>query len=169
MNLIERHEQLKKDVVEYQKKHDEKYEKMGFATKCIHIGQEPDYLSGGVNTPIHLSTTYAQTAPGVPFGPYDYSRCGNPTRGNLERLVAGLENAKYSLIWSSGMAASTGAIQLLKEGEEVICIDDVYGGTQRYFNKISHINMGVKFKFISFDNMESLQKTLNPATRMVWL
>jgi len=142
---------------------------MGFSTKCIHLGQEPDYLTGAVNVPIHLSTTYAQTTPGIPFGPYDYSRCGNPTRSNLERLIGGLENAKYSLIWSSGMAAITGAIQLLKEGDEVICIDDVYGGTQRYFNKISFQNMGVKFVFIDFDNLEMLQKTLSSATRMIWL
>lgn len=167
--LIERHEQLRKEVAEYQKKHDEKYEKMGFSTKCLHIGQEPDMIYGAVNTAIHLSTTYAQTTPGDPYGPYDYSRTGNPTRGNLERLVSGLENAKYSLIWSSGMAAIVGAIQLLKEGDEVICIDDVYGGTQRYFRKICSGNMGIKFNFINFDTMEALNKTLSNSTKMVWL
>lgn len=169
LSFIERHEQLKNDTIEYQIKHDGKYQEMGFSTRCLHIGQEPDMLSGAVNTPIHLSTTYAQTAPGIPFGPYDYSRCGNPTRNNLERLIASLENAKYSLIWSSGMAAITGVIQLLKKGDEVICIDDVYGGTQRYFNKISYKNMGVQFKFIDFDELETLQKTLSPSTQMIWL
>jgi cystathionine gamma-lyase len=154
---------------DYSQKHDDKYKLKGFSTKCLHIGQEPDMIYGGVNVPISLSTTYAQRAPGKPFGPYDYSRTGNPTRGNLERLIAGLENAKYSLIWSSGMAAISGIIHLLKTGDEVISIDDVYGGTQRYFRKISNPMHGVTFTFVNMDNLESFSKSLNEKTKMVWL
>lgn len=115
--------------IDYQKQYDSKFTNKGFSTKCLHMGQEPDIVNGGVNVPINLSTTYAQKAPGKPFGPFDYSRTGNPTRGNLERLVAGIHNAKHSLIWSSGMAAISGAVHLLKSGDELISIDDVYGGT----------------------------------------
>lgn len=155
--------------IEYTKKYDEKFKDSGFSTKCLHIGQEPDIVNGAVNVPISLSTTFAQREPGKPYGPYDYSRTGNPTRGNLERLVAGIEKAQYSLIWSSGMAAVTGAIHLLKTGEEVISIDDVYGGTQRYFRKVSNIMHGVVFTFVTFDNMEPLSKALNEKTKMIWL
>src|SRR5205823_1555710 len=84
---------------QYQKRHDKKFEKMGFATKCMHIGQEPDMVHGSLNVPIILSTTFAQETPGVPYGPHDYARCGSPTRSNLERLIAGLEGGKFSLIW----------------------------------------------------------------------
>lgn len=155
------------DTKSYQLAHDQSFKDLGFSTKCVHMGSEPDYIYGSVNPPIHLSTTFAQKEPGVPFGPYDYSRGGNPTRSNMERLIAGLESAKHSLIWSSGMAAMTGIIHLLTPGDEVICIDDVYGGTQRYFNRVSAIQQGIKFKFISFDNLELLSKTLNEKTRMI--
>jgi cystathionine gamma-lyase len=151
----------------YQKDHDNTFKDMGFSTKCIHMGAEPDFIYGSVNPPIHLSTTFAQTEPGKPFGPYDYSRGGNPTRTHLERLIAGLESGEDALIWSSGMAAMTGIIHMLAPGDEVICIDDVYGGTQRYFNKISALQQGVKFKFISFDDLSLLQKTLNEKTKLV--
>lgn len=153
---------------EYIKKYDSKYEEFSFATKCVHIGQEPDMLTGAVNPPIHLSTTYAQKAPGDPFGPYDYSRCGNPTRANLERTMCGLHKGKYSLVWSSGMAATTGIISLVKTGDEVVSIDDVYGGTQRFFRKISHPQHGVLFTFIAFDDMETVRKSLSENTRMIW-
>jgi cystathionine gamma-lyase len=167
--MLNKHIQYSKDLVEYQQKYDEKFEKMGFSTKCIHIGQEPDMINGAVNPSINLSTTYAQVSPGIPYGQFDYSRCGNPTRLNLERLIGGLEGGKHSLIWSSAMGATTGIIQLLKTGDEVICIDDVYGGTQRYFRKISNPQQGIKYNFISFDTMEPLQKSLNQNTKIVWV
>jgi len=158
-----------KAIIQYMEKHDQKYEKCGFSTKCCHIGQEPDYVTGAVNPAIQLSTTFAQHEPGLPYGPYDYSRAGNPTRSNLERLVAGLESAKYSLIWSSGMSTMMGIIHLLKTGDEVICIEDVYGGTQRYFNKISKIQQGINFRYMSFDNLEELKKSFTDNTKMIWI
>ena len=155
-------------ATKYKQEHDSKYQKVGFSTKCLHIGQEPDINTGAVNPPIQLSTTYAQHNPGEPFGPFDYSRCGNPTRDHLERLVAGIENGKHALIWASGMAATTGILHLLKSGEELLCIDGVYGGTQRYFNKISGVTHGVKYTYIPMDNMEVLKKSLNENTKMIW-
>lgn len=149
--------------------HDKKYSEMGFSTKCTHIGQEPDPIYGGVNVPINLSTTYAQTYPNVPFGPYDYSRCGNPTRDHLERLISGLYSAKYAITWSSGMAATTGIINMLSSGDEVICMDDMYGGTQRYFRRISQVNHHINYKFVNMNNHEALKSSLSEKTRLIWL
>jgi cystathionine gamma-lyase len=158
----------KEQTSDYFKLHDSKFKDCGFSTKCLHIGQEPDIANGAVNVPIHLSTTFSQKSPGEPVGPYDYSRCGNPTRDHLERLICGIENSKFSLVWSSGMGATTGILHLLKSGDEVICIDDVYGGTQRYFRKISNIQHNVVYSFIPFDDVEIIQKSLNVNTKMVW-
>ncbi len=151
------------------KKHDGKFIDCGFSTKCIHYGQEPDAVYGGVNVPINMSTTFAQHSPGEPWGPFDYSRCGNPTRSNLERLIAGIENGKYAISWSSGMAAITGIVHLLRAGDEIICIDDVYGGTQRYFRKISAINHDLVYNFISMDLLDELRRSLNEKTKLIWL
>ena len=156
------------DILKYQKEHDQEFKDLGFSTKCVHLGAEPDYIYGSVNPAIHLSTTYAQTEPGKPFGPYDYSRGSNPIRTNLERLMAGLESAEYGLIWSSGMSAITALMHLLQPGDEVICIDDVYGGTQRYFKKICAFSQQLKFTFISFDDLSLLQSSLRKETRLVF-
>jgi cystathionine gamma-lyase len=107
----------------------------GFSTKAIHCGNEPDPVWGGVAPAINLSSTFAQPAPGVPLC-FDYARCGNPTRLALERNLASLENAKYAFALNCGMAATVSIMQLLHHGEHVLCIDDVYGGTQRYLRKI---------------------------------
>lgn len=149
-------------------KYDQKFSECGFSTKCLHSGQEPDPVYGGVNVPINMSTTYAQYSPGEPYGPYDYSRCGNPTRSHLERLVASIENGKHAIIWSSGMGAITGILHMFKSGDEVLCIDDVYGGTQRYMRKISSLNHNLEYKFISMDNMEEIKKNLNSKTKLIW-
>jgi cystathionine gamma-lyase len=158
----------KNEIIEHFKQHDLKFKDYGFSTKCLHIGQEPDLANGAVNVPIHLSTTFAQRSPGEPFGHYDYSRTGNPTRDHLERLICGIENSKHSLVWSSGMAATTGVLHLLKSGDEVVCIDDVYGGTQRFFRRISNVQHGITYTFVPFDDTEVMQKSLSENTRMVW-
>lgn len=151
--------------------HDKKFENCGLSTKCLHIGQEPDAVYGGVNVPINLSTTFAQHAPAEPFGPFDYSRCGNPTRSHLERLAAGIENAQFAIAWSSGMAAITGIMHLLQVGDEVLCISDVYGGTQRYFRNISAANHELVFKFVDMDNLNAdfIEKNYTLKTKLIWL
>jgi cystathionine gamma-lyase len=158
----------KEKILEVFKLHDQTFKDSGFSTKCLHIGQEPDIANGAVNVPIHLSTTFAQVSPGEPIGHYDYSRTGNPTRHHLERLICGIENSEHALVWSSGMAATTGVLHLLKCGDEVVCIDDVYGGTQRYFKRISNTQHNTVFNFIPFDDFEILQKTLSEKTKMIW-
>lgn len=106
----------------------QKYAKMGIATRLIHAGNEPCSEFGGVSPPISLSTTFAQPAPGEPVV-FDYSRCGNPTRLCFERNLAAMENAKYALAMSSGMAAHVTIMNMLQAGDHILCVDDVYGGT----------------------------------------
>ncbi|RLN93894.1 hypothetical protein BBJ28_00014976 [Nothophytophthora sp. Chile5] len=116
----------------------------GFGTTAIHAGQAPDELTGAVAVPITLASTFAQASPGVVAGRdqansfgkgWEYSRTGNPTRGALERALAACEQGRFAVAYSSGMAATTAVTHLLKQGDHVLCIDDVYGGTQRYFRQ----------------------------------
>ncbi|OXB66604.1 hypothetical protein ASZ78_013863 [Callipepla squamata] len=118
-----------------------------FGTQAIHAGQEPEqWRSGALVPPVSLSTTFKQQAPGQHAG-YDYSRCGNPTRTCLEKAVAVLDGAKYSLAYASGLAATVNVTHLLKAGDTIICMDDVYGGTNRYFRKIA-MEMGLNLVWI---------------------
>lgn len=156
--------QSKKD---YYEKYDKQFECSGFGTKAIHSGQEPDLLNGCMSVPICLSSTYKQNEPSNPVGFYDYSRCGNPTRGNLERLFSALENGKFSIAFSSGCAATTCISLLCKTGDRVISIDDVYGGTQRIFRKILNPQAGIEYDFI--ENMDNIKSILKPETKLIWV
>ena len=104
-------------------------------TKCVHAGMEPDPATGAIMTPVYQTSTYVQSAPDVHKG-YDYSRAGNPTRTVLENACAEIENGKYGLAFSSGVAATDAVIKLLKPGDEVIAANDMYGGTYRLFSKV---------------------------------
>lgn len=104
-----------------------------FETDAIHVGQEPERWPGqAVVPPISLATTFKQLEPGKPVL-YEYSRCGNPTRQALEECLASLEKAKYALTFSSGLGATTTLMFMLKSGDHIVSIDDVYGGTGRLF------------------------------------
>ncbi|KAF4315516.1 hypothetical protein BBO99_00009327 [Phytophthora kernoviae] len=128
----------------------------GFGTTAIHVGQAPDELTGAVAVPITLASTFAQKSPGVVAGRdqassfgkgWEYSRTGNPTRGALERALAACEKGRFAVAYSSGMAATTAVTHLLKGGDHVLCIDDVYGGTQRYFRQTTlHVRMAAHQK-----------------------
>lgn len=161
--------QVTKTRLDFEAKETEHIKDAGISTKCVHAGQEPEIVYGCVNVPIYMSSTFAQTGPGEPFGPFDYSRCGNPTRNNLERSLAILENGKHCLVWGSGMAAITGVLSLLKTGEECLCIDDVYGGTQRFFRQIAQPQAGVKFTFAKFDDIPALEKLITSNTKLMWM
>lgn len=102
---------------------------MGFSTRAIHAGNDPNQIHGGVTEPIDLSTTYAQPAPGQLSACYDYTRCGNPTVMALQRNLASLEATKYALAFNSGLSATICVLSMLKQGDHLLCIDDVYGGT----------------------------------------
>lgn len=142
----------------------------GFATDAIHAGQEPDPYSGAVMVPISLSSTYAQKSPGVCYpGNYEYTRTGSPTRDAFENCVAAMEGAKFGAAFGSGLAATMTLIQTLKAGDEVVSIDDVYGGTQRYFNKIA-TKFGIVFKYVDLANdIDGFRDALTENTRFVWV
>ncbi len=140
---------------------------MRFATRAVHVGNEPDDATGAVAPPIYLASTYAQAGVGKTKG-YEYSRSQNPTRERLERAVASLEGAKYGLAFSSGMAAITNATGLLKKGDNVVICNDVYGGTHRLFNKVLR-NYGVSFSRADATDEEQFNSELKgERTKMVW-
>jgi len=140
---------------------------MKFGTKAIHVGNEPDSSTGAVITPIYQTSTYAQEEPGKHKG-YEYSRTQNPTRTALQTTLASLENAQHALCFSSGMAAEDAIIKLLKPGDEVICTNDLYGGSFRLFTKV-FAKFGIKFHFIPLQEIDLVHIVLNSQTKMFWI
>ncbi|XP_061594419.1 cystathionine gamma-lyase-like [Cololabis saira] len=139
-----------------------------FATEAIHVGQEPEqWNSMAVVPPISLSTTFKQDSPGKHAG-FEYSRSGNPTRNCLEKAVSALDGAKYSFALASGLAATVTITHLLKSGDGIVCMDDVYGGTNRYFQKIA-CDFGLEISFADCTKPELLKAALKPNTKMVWI
>ncbi|KAK3285552.1 hypothetical protein CYMTET_6847 [Cymbomonas tetramitiformis] len=140
----------------------------GVGTRCIHAGQEPDKLSGAVIPPISLSTTFAQHAPGEHRG-YDYSRSGNPTRDACEHCLASLEDARYALTYASGLAATSNIMHLLRPEDSVIVSDDVYGGSNRIFNKVCTPVQVLRFNFKDLSDLAVASAALSPDTKLVWI
>ncbi|KAK5907175.1 hypothetical protein CesoFtcFv8_005053 [Champsocephalus esox] len=139
-----------------------------FATDAIHVGQEPEqWKSMAVVPPISLSTTFKQFGPGNHAG-YEYSRSGNPTRDCLEKAVAAVDGAKYCIAVASGLAATVTITHMLKVGDGILCMDDVYGGTNRYFQKIAS-QTGTEVSFADFTKPELLKAALKPNTKLVWI
>ena len=141
--------------------------KLGFGTKAIHAGQEPDPTTGAIMTPIYQTSTYTQASPGNHKG-YAYARGKNPTRTALEKCLAELEGAKHALCFSSGMGAIDAVTKLLRPGDEVITGDDLYGGTYRMFTKV-FAPFGIKFHFIDLKDANNINKYINANTKMIWL
>ena len=139
----------------------------GFATRALHIGQGPDPATGAVVQPIHLATTFAQQGVGKHKG-FEYSRSGNPTRAALEENLAGLEDAKYGLAFSSGLGAETTLMLLLSPGDHVVYMEDVYGGTFRLFDKVLK-RYGMTFTAVDAGDMDAVDRAITPATKLVWL
>ena len=142
-------------------------ESWGFATRALHIGQGPDPATGAVVQPIHLATTFAQQGVGKHKG-FEYSRSGNPTRAALEECLAGLEDAKHGLAFSSGLGAETTLLLLLGPGDHVIYMEDVYGGTLRLFDKVFK-RYGLTFTAVDAGDMNAVDRSITRATRLVWL
>lgn len=138
-----------------------------FETKAIHSGQEPDKETGAVIPPIHLSSTFKQAEVGVHKG-FEYSRTNNPTRERLEKQVSSLEGAKHGIAFASGSAATSTLQYLLQPGDHVICGDDVYGGTYRFFDKVMK-QYGIEYQFVDLSNNENLESAMKYNTKMVWL
>jgi cystathionine beta-lyase/cystathionine gamma-synthase len=140
---------------------------MKLATKYIHAGTEPDPSTGAIMTPIYQTSTYVQEAPGVNKG-YEYARSQNPTRKALEDAYAQIENGKFGLAFSSGVAASDAVIKLLQPGDEVIAANDMYGGTYRLFTKV-FAKFGIRFTYVDTTNPANISKAISPATKLIWI
>jgi cystathionine beta-lyase/cystathionine gamma-synthase len=140
---------------------------MKAATKFIHAGAEPDPSTGAIMTPIYQTSTYVQAAPGDHKG-YEYARSQNPTRAALESALAIIENGQYGLAFSSGVAATDAVIKLLTPGDEVICANDMYGGTYRLFTKVFE-KFGIKFIYVDTTHAINVEKAVTPQTKLVWL
>ncbi|NOS56115.1 MAG: cystathionine gamma-synthase [Cyclobacteriaceae bacterium] len=140
---------------------------MKFGTKAIHAGVEPDPSTGAIMTPIFQTSTYVQESPGKHKG-YAYARGANPTRNQLQKNIAALENGKFGLCFSSGMGATDAVLRLLNPGDEVITSNDLYGGSYRLFTKV-YERAGVKFHFIDLTNPENMLPRINKNTKLLWL
>jgi cystathionine gamma-lyase len=139
----------------------------GFATRAVHGGQPDDEGTGAVTFPIYQTSTYAQSAPGVHRG-FCYSRTGNPTRTALEENLAGLENARYGLAFASGLAAVNGLLSILRAGDHVVALRDLYGGTYRLFTKL-YRKFGVEFTFVDEATPAALEGAFRGETKVLWL
>lgn len=140
---------------------------MKFNTKVIHGNQHHEKVTGAVMPPVFLTSTYAQKSPGVPVGDYEYSRAANPTRTALEEALASIENGAKGLAFSSGLAATDCLLRGLKAGDEVIAMDDLYGGTYRMFTRI-YKDSGIVFHFVDFNDLAAVSALINENTRLLW-
>src|SRR5579872_6968883 len=142
-----------------------KSKSLGFATRAIHSGQEPDPLTGSVTVPIYPTSTYVQQGIGEHKG-YEYSRVSNPTRDRVEENLAALEGGVAARVFGSGMAAINAIISMLKSGDHVVCGNDLYGGTPRLFNQVI-ANFGVEFSYIDTSAAENVERAIRKNTRLV--
>jgi cystathionine beta-lyase/cystathionine gamma-synthase len=139
---------------------------MKIGTKFIHGGVEPDPSTGAIMTPIYQTSTFVQEAPAKHKG-YEYARSQNPTRTALEAAFAAIENGKYGLAFSSGVAATDAVIKLLQPGDEVIAGADMYGGTYRMFTKIFS-KFNIKFHYVNMQDGNAIRPYINDNTKLIW-
>ncbi|HMF63966.1 MAG TPA: PLP-dependent transferase, partial [Edaphobacter sp.] len=139
--------------------------RVGFATRAIHDGQAPEGLTGAVNVPIFLTSTYQQEEIGKNKG-HEYARLTNPTRDALEESLCSLEGGTSAHAFGSGMAAITAMCTMMKSGDHVVCSDNVYGGTGRLFDKIL-VNYGLTFTYVDTSVAENVASAITPATKLV--
>lgn len=140
---------------------------MNFNTKVIHGGQHHEEVTGAVNVPVFLTSTFAQKSPGEHSG-YEYSRAANPTRQALEDSLASIENGARGLAFGSGLAAIDCVLKLLNPGDEVIACDDLYGGTYRMFTRLFE-KYQLKFTFINMDDASKILEKITENTKLIWL
>lgn len=144
----------------------------GFATRALHVGQEPEESTGAIIPPIFATSTYVQQSPGVHKG-FDYARSHNPTRYAYERCVASLEGGTAGFGFSSGMAASATVLELLPANSHIIAGDDLYGGTYRLFERVRKQSMGLEVTYVDLSDASKVRERLEgarrPNTKMVWV
>jgi Cystathionine beta-lyases/cystathionine gamma-synthases len=126
-----------------------------------------DELTGAISVPIYQTSTFVQEAPGVNKG-YDYSRTNNPTRATLEKIVAQLEHGTVGAAFASGLAAIDAVVKLLKSGDEIVAVDDIYGGAYRLFTQV-YQQYDIKIKFVDFSNPENVEKAISKKTKLIWI
>src|SRR5437879_10782842 len=144
-----------------------KTKELGFATRAIHSGQEPDPLTGAVTVPIYPTSTYVQQGIGEHKG-YEYSLVSNPTRARLEQNLASLEGGVAAPVFASGMAAINAIASMLKSGDHVVCGNDLYGGTPRLFNQVL-TGFGLEFSYVDTSDAENVERAIRKNTRMVYV
>ena len=152
----------RKQIAESRKQKD-----MKFNTKVIHGNQSHEKVTGSVNVPVFLTSTFAQKSPGEHSG-YEYSRAANPTRQALEDALASIENGARGLAFGSGLAAIDCVLKLLNPGDEIIAVDDLYGGSYRMFIRLFE-KYQLKFHFVNLENPENILPLINEKTKLVWL
>ncbi|XP_042872658.1 cystathionine gamma-lyase-like isoform X2 [Penaeus japonicus] len=139
-----------------------------FATRAIHDGNEPEqWNSMAVVPPISMATTFKQDGP-ADFKEFEYGRSGNPTRNCLEKCLAATEEAKHGITFASGLAATTTITHLLSAGDHVISMDDLYGGTNRYFRRVAS-RMGIEVTFVDATDVKNVAAAFKDNTKMVWI
>ena len=139
----------------------------GFETRAIHVGQDPEAVTGSVIVPIFQTSTYAQPSPGDHTG-YEYSRTGNPTRTALQEALADLEGARYGYAFASGLAAEDTVLRSLVSGDHVVLGNDAYGGTFRLISQVV-TRAGVTWSAADLTDPAALDNDWNPATKIVWM
>ena len=139
---------------------------MGTTTKLIHA-IPVDELTGSISVPIYQTATYVQEAPGVNKG-FEYGRSNNPTRSALENLIAQLEGGHSGFAFATGLAAIDAVIKLLSSGDEIVAVDDLYGGSYRLFTHV-YQKFGIKFHYVDTTNAENIIDCISTKTKLVWL
>src|SRR6202008_4980655 len=139
----------------------------GFATRAIHVGQEPDAQTGAVAPPIYATSTYVQEEIGKHKG-YEYARVSNPTRDRVETNLAALEGGTAARVFSSGMAAINAITSMLKAGDHIVAGHNLYGGTPRLFNQVL-VNFGLTFTYVDTSDLNAVEKAFQKKTRLVFV
>ena len=139
---------------------------MSNATQIIH-SIPVDAQTGAIAVPIYQTSTFVQEAPGVNKG-YDYARTNNPTRAALETIIAELEEGSVGVAFASGLAAIDAVIKLLKSGDEILAVDDIYGGAFRLFTHI-YEKFGIKVNYTDTTNVENVFNAVTPNTKLIWI
>jgi cystathionine beta-lyase/cystathionine gamma-synthase len=140
---------------------------MGFATDCIHAGQEPEPVTGAVTYPIFQTSTYVQPSLGEHKG-YEYARTKNPTRSVVEANIAALERGKYGFCFASGMSAIDVVFRTLKSGDHVVAGENMYGGSYRLFSKVLE-KFGLEFTYVDTSSAEAVRKAIQRKTKVLFL
>jgi len=143
-------------------------DRQGFSTRAIHAGQSPDPSTGAIMQPIYATSTYVQSSPGVHKG-YEYSRSQNPTRMAYERCIADLESGTAAFAFASGLAGTATILDLFDSGAHVLCMDDLYGGTYRLFERVRKRSAGLSFGFVDFSDLAKVEAAIRPETRLFWI